>query len=109
MPLITTAVIVLTTFPADGDVERFAATLIEERLAACVNILPPMRSVYRWKGAVEKADERQLIIKTSATRLRALKKRLPALHPYEVPELLIVVADGGGRDYLSWLSASITK
>jgi periplasmic divalent cation tolerance protein len=106
MPAITTAVIVLTTFPADGNVEQFASTLVEERLAACVNILPAMQSVYRWKGAVEKAGERQLIIKTTARRLRELKKRLPALHPYEVPELLIVLADSGGRDYLSWLSAS---
>ena len=96
----------LTTFPADGDVERFAATLIEERMAACVNILPPMRSIYRWQGKLEKADERQVLIKTSARRLRDLKKRLKTLHPYEVPELLIFRSEGGDPDYLMWVAQS---
>ena len=98
--------VVLTTFPADGDVETFAATLVNEKLAACVNILPPMRSIYRWQGKIEKADERQLIIKTSLGRLRALEKRLKELHPYEVPEFLAVMADSTETDYLSWLTQS---
>ena len=100
------AVLVLTTFPADGDAEQFAATLLEERLVACVNILPPMRSIYRWQGKVEKADERQLVIKTSLGRLRALEKRVKELHPYEVPEFLAVMIDKTAKDYLSWLSDS---
>ena len=100
------AILVLTTFPADGDAEKLAATLVEERLAACVNILPPMRSIYRWQGKVEKADERQLLIKTSLGRLRALEKRVKELHPYEVPEFLALMVDKSANDYLSWLTAS---
>ena len=101
------SVLVLTTFPADGDAEQLAATLVEERLAACVNILPPMRSVYRWQGKVERADERQLLIKTGLGRLRALEKRVKQLHPYEVPEFLAVMIDKTAKDYLAWLSDSI--
>ena len=91
-------VIVLTTLPADGDAEAFARTLVDERLAACVNILPPMQSIYRWEGAIEQAEERQLIMKTAADRVEELKKRLVTLHPYDVPELLVIpVGDGGER------------
>ena len=97
------SVLVLTTFPADGDAEKLAATLVEERLAACVNILPPMRSVYRWQGKVERANERQLLIKTGLGRLRALEKRVKQLHPYEVPEFLAVMIDKTAKDYLSWV------
>jgi periplasmic divalent cation tolerance protein len=100
------AVLVLTTFPADGDAEKFAAALVDERLAACVNILPPMRSVYRWQGKVEQADERQLVIKTSLRRLKELEKRVKALHPYEVPEFLTLMVDQAGKDYMSWLVQS---
>ena len=64
----TDFVIVITTLPAEADIETFAAQLVEERLAACVNILPAMRSVYRWKSAVERADERQLVIKTTRSQ-----------------------------------------
>ena len=99
-------VLVLTTLPADGDAEQLAATLVEERLAACVNILPPMRSVYRWQGKVEKADERQLVIKTSLGRMRALEKRVKELHPYDVPEFLALMVDKTANDYLSWLADS---
>ena len=81
----------LTTFPADGDAEKFAATLVEERLAACVNILPPMRSIYRWKGAVERADERQLVIKTTQRSRDAISRRdSEGLHPYDVPEFVVI-------------------
>ena len=104
--IVKQAVLVLTTFPADGDAEKLAATLVEERLAACVNILPPMRSIYRWQGNMEKADERQLLIKTTRRRLRDVKKRLKELHPYDVPEVLGVFIDASDRDYLSWLAES---
>ena len=100
------SVLVLTTLPADGDAEQLAATLVEERLAACVNILPPMRSVYRWQGKVEKADERQLVIKTSVGRMRELEKRVKELHPYDVPEFLAVMIDTAAKDYLSWVVES---
>ena len=104
--IVKQAVLVLTTFPADGDAEKLAATLVEERLAACVNILPPMRSIYRWQGKVERADERQLLIKTGLGRVRALEKRVKELHPYDVPEVLGVFIDASDRDYLSWLAES---
>lgn len=100
-------IVVLTTFPADGDAEAVARTLVEEHLAACVNVLPPMASVYRWQGAVERADERQLIIKTTAASLERLQTRLRSLHPYDVPEFLTLSVESGAPDYLAWLAAAV--
>jgi periplasmic divalent cation tolerance protein len=100
-------VIVLTTFPADGDVAAFARALVDERLAACVNVLPPMESTYRWQGAVERASERQVIMKTTAARLADLNTRIAALHPYDVPELLVLPLAGGGDRYLKWVRESV--
>jgi periplasmic divalent cation tolerance protein len=99
-------VIVLTTLPADTDAEMIAARLVDERLAACVNVLPPMRSIYRWQGKVETSDERQLVIKTSPGKLRALEKRVKELHPYEVPEFLALMVDKTAKHYLSWVAES---
>jgi periplasmic divalent cation tolerance protein len=99
-------VIVLTTFPADGDAAALARTLVDERLAACVNVLPPMQSIYRWEGQVEAATERQLVIKTTAARVEELKARLDSLHPYDVPEFLVLPVSGGSDGYLRWLSAN---
>ena len=99
-------VIVLTTLPVEGDAEKLAAQLVKERLAACVNILPPMRSVYRWKKAVERADERQLVIKTTRARITALEARIRTLHPYDIPEFVVIPIDSGSADYLSWLTDS---
>jgi periplasmic divalent cation tolerance protein len=99
--------LVLTTVPADGDADAFARTLVEERLAACVNVLAPMTSVYRWKGAVERAGERQVIIKTTAARVAALEQRLAALHPYDVPECVVIAIDAGSPAYLSWLREAV--
>jgi periplasmic divalent cation tolerance protein len=100
----TDYVLVLTTLPSEGDAEKFALQLVEERLAACVNILPPMRSVYRWKNTVEQANERQVVIKTTRARLTALENRVRTLHPYDVPEFVVLPIDAGSADYLSWLS-----
>ncbi|HUQ87155.1 MAG TPA: divalent-cation tolerance protein CutA [Vicinamibacterales bacterium] len=100
----TDFVIVLTTFPVDKDPETVAKILVDEKLAACVNILPVMRSIYSWKGATEHADERQLVIKTSRDRVHEIETRLRALHPYDVPEFLVVPILEGSRDYLSWLT-----
>ena len=97
-------IIVLTTYPIDTDADSLAATLVEERLAACVNILPPMRSVYRWKDAIERADERQIVIKTTKARLTALEARIRTLHPYDVPEFVVLPIESGSTDYLSWLA-----
>ena len=102
------AVLVLTTLGADTDGAAFARRLVEERLAACVNVLPVMTSLYRWKGGVEQDREQQLVIKTTAERLPALEARFHALHPYEVPEFLVVPAAGGSAAYLAWVRASVS-
>jgi periplasmic divalent cation tolerance protein len=99
--------IVLTTLPADGDVESLARALVDERLAACVNILPAMQSIYRWEGKVEQASERQLIIKTAAAQVEDLKARIAALHPYDVPEMLVLPVSGGSEGYLQWIRDSV--
>jgi len=96
-------VIVLTTWPAAGDPAALATTLVGERVAACVNLLPEMDSIYSWRGGVERERERQLVIKTTEARLEALERRLGELHPYEVPEFLVVPLRGGSPAYLSWL------
>ena len=102
-------VLVLTTLPVDGDAEAFARTLIDERLAACVNILPPMQSIYRWEGTIEQAEERQLLMKTAADRVEELKQRFVTLHPYEVPELLVIPVADGDEDYLGWIKHSTRR
>ena len=99
--------LVLTTFPTDGDANQLALTLVKERLAACVSVLPPMQSTYRWKGSVETADERQVLIKTKAASVAALEKRVRELHPYEVPEFLVLNIEAGSAAYLSWLNESV--
>ena len=103
-------VLVLSTAPAapgDDTAEQIARTLIDERLAACVNIHAPMVSIYRWKGAVERDSERQLVIKTTRNTLPALEKRLRELHPYELPEFIVVAASGGSAVYLEWVGQQI--
>ena len=99
----TDCVLVLTTLPADADVEDFAAQLVDERLAACVAIHAGVRSVYRWQGEIERTHEHQLVIKTTAARTDALLQRIGDLHPYEVPELLVIPIAGGGDAYLRWI------
>ncbi len=101
------AVIVLTTIGADTDGEGLARTLVGERLAACVNVLPAMRSVYRWKGEVQADTERQLIIKTLADKVVTLQERLSQLHPYELPEFLVIPCSGGSEAYVGWIRESV--
>lgn len=101
------AVIVCSTLPAGLDPGPIARALVEERLAACVQVLPAMQSVYRWEGAVETADERALLIKTTSRRVSALETRLRSLHPYEVPEFLVLRAEGGSAAYLRWLDDAV--
>jgi periplasmic divalent cation tolerance protein len=96
--------IVLTTCPDEACAERIARTLVAEGLAACVNILPPMRSIYKWKGKIEDATERMLVIKSAAARFPALRDRLRALHPYELPEIIAVPIVDGLPEYLAWLN-----
>ncbi len=98
----------LTTCPDRESALRLAAALVEERLAACVSILPGVRSVYRWLDVVEQTEELQLFIKTTQARLGSLQSRLPELHPYDVPELIVLDATGGLPAYLDWVQACVT-
>jgi periplasmic divalent cation tolerance protein len=102
----TGCVVVFTTIGRSTDGHTLASTLVTERLAACVNVLGEMDSVYRWQGAVETERERQLIIKTTAERLPKLQARVHELHPYEVPEFVVVPVVGGTEKYLNWLRES---
>jgi periplasmic divalent cation tolerance protein len=104
----TGCVVVLTTVGSAVDGRELASALVTERLAACVNVLGEMDSFYRWKGAIETERERQLIIKTTAQRLEALKARLHEMHPSEVPEFIVVPVIGGSDRYLNWLRESTT-
>jgi periplasmic divalent cation tolerance protein len=99
-------VVILTTLPADADGLAFGRALVDERLAACVNLLAPMESVYRWEGRVEKESERQLVIKTSRDRVIALWDRVRELHPYEIPEFLVLPIVDGNEAYLRWVGES---
>ena len=102
-----TPILVLTTAPIDLDAAALARTLLSERLVACVNILPAMQSHYRWQGAIESATEHQIVMKTTAACVERLRERLSALHPYEVPEFLVVEA-GGSDAYLGWVRLETT-
>ena len=100
--------IVLTTMPTGPGAEALARTIVEEHLAACVSVLPPMASIYHWQGAVEEASERQLLIKTARTRLARLQDRLTELHPYDVPEFLVLPITDGSERYLDWIRTSVS-
>lgn len=99
-------VIVLTTLPGDADAHGFGRTLVEERLAACVNLLPLMESVFRWEGRVEEDTERQVVMKTSRDRIAPLWDRIRELHPYELPEFVVLPILDGSDAYLRWLGES---
>lgn len=94
----------LCTCPDAACADAIAMALVEERLAACVNQLPGVQSVYRWEGKVERSGEVLLLIKTSHLRLPTLTARVQALHPYELPELIAVEAAGGFAPYLAWVA-----
>jgi len=96
--------VVLCTAPDMATAERLARALVEERLAACVNLLAPCQSVYRWQDQVECASEVPLVIKTSAASYPRLEARLAELHPYEVPEILALPVEAGLPSYLTWVA-----
>ena len=104
-----TPLLVLSTCPDEAVAERLARWLVAERLAACVNILPGLRSVYEWQGRVEEEGEVLLIIKTSAARYAELESRLAGEHPYEVPAILAVELSAGLPPYLQWLAEAVRK
>jgi periplasmic divalent cation tolerance protein len=97
-------VLVLTTAPDDERAEAWARTLVEERLAACVNVHGPMTSFYRWKGVVERDAERQVVIKTTRERVATLRERLRELHSYDLPEFVVLPVEDGSDEYLKWVA-----
>jgi len=97
--------IVLVTSPA-AEAPSLAKSLVEERLAACVNIVPGLRSYYRWEGQVEEDDEVLCILKTQAQLFEQLRQRLTELHSYEVPEIIALPIVAGNQPYLEWITAS---
>lgn len=102
------AVVVLLTGPTAEALQAIGGRLVEERLAACVNVLPGVKSIYRWEGAVEESDEALAIVKTTVARLPGLEARVGELHPYELPEILAIEPDGGSIAYLTWIRESVT-
>ncbi len=105
----TDAMVVLVTAPSAEVAAAVARVLVEEGLAACGSVVPGVRSIYRWKGAVQDDAEALLLLKTERRLLPALRERLPALHPYEVPELLALAVEDGLPAYLEWIGASVRR
>ncbi|HVL34684.1 MAG TPA: divalent-cation tolerance protein CutA [Burkholderiales bacterium] len=97
--------LVLTNLPERGAAERIAEKLVRDKLAACVNILAPCRSVYPWKGAVQHDEEHPMLIKTTRERYPALEQALREGHPYELPEIIAVPVERGLPAYLEWVAA----
>lgn len=98
------ALMVLTNLPDRSAAEAMAARLVERRFAACVNILSPCRSVYRWEGGVQREEEHPLLIKTTSERYAELEQAIRAGHPYELPEIVAVPIERGLPEYLRWLA-----
>lgn len=96
------------TCPQD-DAEKIASALVDERLAACVNIIPQVTSIYRWKGSVEKSAESLLIVKSTAGRRERLEERVLELHPYSCPEIITLAVNAGFGEYLSWIASETSS
>ena len=105
----TEIVVVLTTVADNDGAEAFARQLVEERLAACVNLHPAMLSFYRWQGQVTRDAERQIVIKTTRDRVPALEARLKALHTYDLPEFLVLPVEQGSEAYVVWVSGQVQQ
>ncbi|HSN27979.1 MAG TPA: divalent-cation tolerance protein CutA [Kofleriaceae bacterium] len=97
-------IVVFSTFPTEDKAAEIARTLVTEGLVACANLVPPVRSIYRWQGEV--CDERETLamMKTTRERFEALRARLVALHPYEVPEVIALPVEAGHAPYLDWVA-----
>jgi periplasmic divalent cation tolerance protein len=103
----TEARIVLSTAGSREEAEKIGHALVERQLAACVNIVPQLRSIYRWRGKVEQAEEVLLIIKTTARRFESVRDLIQELHSYEVPECVCLEVENGSDAYLDWLEGSV--
>ena len=103
----TSARVVLVAVPSGGKARSMAESLVESRLAACVNVLPGVVSVYRWKGRVHRDAESLLVIKTTAAKFKPLERWIRAHHPYETPEVIGLAVAAGSTAYLSWLREQV--
>jgi periplasmic divalent cation tolerance protein len=99
---------VLTTTEKKEDAERIATCLVEKRIAACVQIAGPITSIYRWKGKIESALEWQCWIKSKEVLFKEIEKTIKSVHPYEVPEIIVVPIVEGSTEYLGWLESEVT-
>jgi len=105
----TDKIVILSTCASEEEAERIARLLVEARLAACVNVIPRVRSFYRWKGAVESGDEWLLVIKSSRDLFEPLRLHLQKEHSYEVPEAIALAIVDGSSTYMTWLDAGLKK
>ena len=103
----SSARIVMTTVVSPEEGTRLGRTLVEERLAACATLLPPVHSIYRWQGKIESSAETLLLLKTATEQLPALESRLQELHSYQTPEFLVLGIEAGSQSYLKWLRANL--
>ena len=101
----TDALVVLVTVPTPQRAAEIARAVVEERLAACGNVVPGLRSIYRWEGEVQEDEEALLLLKTTRARFEALRARVLALHPYDVPEVIALPVEAGSAAYLDWIAA----
>lgn len=108
MPSPDEVLIVLSTFPGADKAAEVARVLVEEQLVACVNIIPAVRSVYRWQGAVHDDSESLVILKTTRDRFDDLSRRLVQLHPYELPEVIALPLAAGHAPYLAWVVGNVS-
>lgn len=102
-------VVVLVTAGSADEAARVGRTLVDERLVACANVVGPIRSIYRWEGAVDEAAEHLLVMKARAADVAAIDARVRALHSYDVPEVLALPVVGGSAAYLAWVAASTER
>jgi len=103
----TDKMLVLSTTESRDQARRIAEALVDRKLAACVNIIPKITSIYRWKDKVQEAEEWLLLIKTSSAAFEPLRAALKELHPYELPECIAVAIDDGSEEYLRWITDSM--
>ena len=99
--------LVLSTAGSEEEARKIAQHLVEHKLAACVNIVPQIESIYRWQGKVESSREWLLVIKTTAARFADVQKAIRELHSYDLPECIAIAIDDGSADYLQWIGDSV--
>jgi periplasmic divalent cation tolerance protein len=105
----TDSIVLFCTCPNEDEARRIAEGLVESRLAACVNLLPGMESIYRWEGEVETAREVLLLIKSKAERWDELRARITELHSYDTPEIIAIPITAGSEKYLNWIGRETTR